>query len=170
LNSRKKTAVIECRIDVRILGSLNRYYRESGLLPSSRSELLRQSLTLLVESLSSQGKIPNWRSISNEEAMAELQEFTEITTNERRLTGLSQLITVQPTASINFAEIKNEKFNIEEDKLKAMSKVFELLRNKRHASFEEWNEFPLDGQTLLLREGLGPIKDKPSFKSEGVEA
>ena len=157
--SKRRMVVAECRVDIRVLATINRYYHDERIIPSSKSELIRQSLTLLAESLFAQRKAPDWRTMTEEQAVAILADFDSLAAGSNPLQALAKSLEIN---SVSCAPMDLTQFDglplPEEDQIGAMRLVFELVRNRQLPTMDQWEGFPAEGRELLLKEGLHPKK------------
>lgn len=149
LENRKKTAIIECRLDVRILATLHKYYMNEGLFLPSRSALLRQSLKLLAEILKEKGKVGSWDSLSNKEALNILKEFSELSITDQKVKFMAKNLPQDKVKSLEdqFAAATDQAMAVVD--IESAKKAMAYINRGIKLSVMEWDSLPNEAQNII---------------------
>lgn len=77
----QKTCVIEARVDIRLLASLDAFLQKQNVIAASKSELVRNALTLLHEILAERGQVEDYTLATHSKARAQLARLGNLNKN-----------------------------------------------------------------------------------------
>lgn len=129
--SNNRTAVIEARVDIRILARLAELLSELQTPARSKSELVRQALSLLVEILVENKRILPPEALSTGDALSRLSQLGlgSVNRSGRNFRVLAKAIELEDTAGI---VISDEPFALSEELRKAIlaedKRIQEILK------------------------------------------
>jgi hypothetical protein len=149
VEGRKKTAVIECRTDIRILATIQQFFLDAGLVPSSRSELFRQSLKLLVEILKEQGKVRSYEELTNKQASEILESFSTMSIRDQRIKIMAKSLPQEKAKPIEDQLAASTDQAMAVVDIEAAKRAMSFISRGIRLSVLEWDSLPNEAQNII---------------------
>jgi hypothetical protein len=124
-----RTAVIEARVDVRLLANLSDFFHQVGISPTSRNDLVKLSLELIHTYLQKSGKLQPYDELTYTKARDMLSRYGSTNRRGQNLKKLHELLA-------------SESNNLELSSLLLTSK-------KAPLTIEEWRKLDPEMQAII---------------------